>query len=180
MSGPPVTDVDLDEAIAILSRTPRVLDAQLRGLPAAWTSADEGRDTWNAVNVVGHLIDGEDFDWIPRARIILEAGEGRPFEPFDRFAHLTRELPLDDLLAMFAGKRVANLETLRGWRLGPRQLALTGTHPELGTVTLNQLLATWVAHDLDHLDQLARVMALRYRETVGPWREYLSILKPRA
>jgi len=173
-------EIILDEVVAILSRTPRVLDAQLRGLPAAWTSADEGPDTWNAVNVVGHLIDGEDFDWIPRAKIILDARGERTFEPFDRFAHLTRKLPLGDLLAMFARKRAANLETLRGWRLGPQQLALTGTHPELGTVTLNQLLATWVAHDLDHIDQLARVMAVRYRETVGPWKAYLSILKPRA
>ena len=172
-------DVVLNEVLAILARTPRVLDVQLRALPAAWTSVNEGQDTWTAVNVVGHLIDGEDFDWIPRARIILGQGPDRLFDPFDRFHHFKRELVLEDLLATFAEKRAANLDTLRGWKLGPKQLAMTGEHPELGMVTLNQLLATWVAHDLDHIDQIARVMAVRYRETVGPWKEYLSILKPR-
>lgn len=172
-------EVVLDEIYAVLTRTPRVLEAQLRGLPVAWTSANEGPDTWNARNVLGHLIDGEDYDWIPRARIILSSSPEKRFEPFDRFQHLTRNVSMNDLLETFAEKRAANVGTLRSWRLGPRELARTGEHPEFGSVTLNQLLATWVAHDFDHLNQVARVMALRYGETVGPWKAYLSILKPR-
>jgi uncharacterized damage-inducible protein DinB len=165
----------LAEALAVLERTPRVLDAQLRDLPDAWTEVTEGEKTWNARNVLGHLIDGEDHDWIPRARKILEGGG--PFEPFDRFAHLSRTVPVRQLLDTFAAKRAANLETLKTWNLGPRELARTGTHPEFGAVTLEQLLATWVAHDFDHLGQIARVMARRYVAAVGPWKAYLSILK---
>jgi hypothetical protein len=165
----------LEEAIAVLARTPRILDVQLRGLPAAWTEANEGEQTWNARNVLGHLIDGEDFDWIPRARIILEGGG--TFETFDRFSHLQRKIALHDLLDIFAEKRAANLDVLRAWNLGPRQLEQTGVHPEFGRVTLEQLIATWVAHDFDHLGQIARVMARRYVAAVGPWKAYLSILK---
>jgi uncharacterized damage-inducible protein DinB len=165
----------LDEALAVLARTPRVLDAQLRGLPDGWIDATEGEQTWNARNVLGHLIDGEDQNWIPRARAILE-GDGR-FEPFDRFAHLARSVSLVDLLDTFAEKRAANLDVLRSWHVGPRQLVLTGEHPKFGRVTLEQLLATWVAHDFDHLGQVARVMARRYVAAVGPWKAYLSILK---
>jgi uncharacterized damage-inducible protein DinB len=167
----------IEEVLAVLTRTPRVLDVQLRGLPAPWLEANEGEGTWNVRNVLGHLIDGEDYDWIPRARIILTAGGA--FEPFDRFAHLALDVPLNDLLDTFAEKRAANLDTLRSWRLGPREFALTGGHPEFGPVTLDQLLATWVAHDLDHLNQVARVLAKRYDEAVGPWKAYLSILKQR-
>ena len=170
----------LEEALAVLSRTPRVLETQLRGLPAAWTEVNEGGATWTARNVLGHLIDGEDHDWIPRARIILGPDPDGRFEPFDRFEHLTRDIPLTDLLETFAEKRAANLDTLRSWRLGPSELARTGIHPEFGAVTLDQLIATWVAHDLDHLGQIARVMAHRYDEAVGPWKAYLSILKPRS
>ena len=173
-------EVILDEVLGILTRTPRVLDVQLRGLPDAWLAANEGPDTWNPRNVVGHLIDGEDLDWIPRARVILGQDAERRFEPFDRFRHLSRTLPINDLLETFAERRAANLDTLRSWHIGPRELALTGEHPEFGTVTLNQLLAAWVAHDLDHLNQVDRVMAVRYREAVGPWKAYLSVLKPRA
>ena len=173
-------EVVLDEVLAVLTRTPRVLDVQLRGLPDAWLAANEGPDTWNPCNVVGHLIDGEEFDWIPRARIILGQAAERRFQPFDRFRHLSRDIKTVDLLETFAELRAANLDTLRSWRLGPKELALTGEHPEFGMVTLNQLLAAWVAHDLDHLNQIQRVMAVRYRETVGPWKAYLSILKPRA
>ena len=165
----------LEEALAILSRTPRVLDVQLRGLPDAWTEATEGEQTWNARNVLGHLIDGEDQNWIVRARVILE-GDGI-FVPFDRFAHLSRSSPLRELLDVFAEKRAANLDIVRAWRLGPRELEQTGVHPEFGRVTLAQLLATWVAHDFDHLGQIARVMARRYVAAVGPWKAYLSILK---
>jgi len=165
----------LDEALAVLARTPRVLDAQLRGLPTEWTEVTEGEKTWNARNVLGHLIDAEDYDWIPRARLILE--RGGPFEPFDRFAHLARTVSIPDLLDTFSEKRAANLDIVRSWHLGFPQLAMTSEHPELGRVTLEQLLATWVAHDFDHLGQIARVMARRYVAAVGPWRAYLSILK---
>jgi uncharacterized damage-inducible protein DinB len=168
----------LEEALAILARTPRVLDAQLRGLPSAWTEANEGEQTWNARNVLGHLIDGEEQNWIPRARIILEGG-GR-FEPFDRLAHLSNSSSLGELLDIFDEKRAANLDVVRSWRLRPRELERTGIHPEFGKVTLEQLLSTWVAHDFDHLGQIARVMARRYVAAVGPWKAYLSILKPRA
>jgi DinB family protein len=173
-------DLVLDDVIAILTRTPRVLDVQLRGLSEGWLASNEGPDTWNPRNVVGHLIDCEELNWIPRARIILDQGPARVFEPFDRFRHLSRTMPINDLLETYAELRAANLDTLRSWRLGPKELALTGEHPEFGTVTLSQLLAAWVAHDLDHLNQVERVLAVRYREAVGPWKAYMSILKPRA
>lgn len=171
---------DLDEGVAVLTRTPAALRSLLDGLPAPWLHADEGPDTFSAFENVGHLLQGERADWIPRARLIL-AQEGRPFEPFDRFAH-RREAEgksIADLLTAFARLRKENVATLRGWRLTPRELALEGQHPALGRVTLRQLLATWVAHDLGHLAQIARVMAKRYREDVGPWREYLPILDRR-
>ncbi len=172
--------VVLDEVLAILGRTPRVLDAQLRGLPAAWTEIDEGPGTWTPRNVLGHLIDGEDQDWVPRAQIILGERVDRQFEPFDRFQHLTRDVPLNELLETFAEKRAANLDLVRSWRLRPEDFLRTGEHPEFGPATLDQLLATWVVHDLDHVAQVTRVLALRYQATVGPWKAYLSILKPRA
>lgn len=168
----------VDEALEVLERTPAVLDRLLRGIGAAWHRADEGPETWSAFDVVGHLVHGEETDWIPRARIILEHGEDRPFEPFDRFAQLTRfgGWTLDRLLDRFAELRESNLETLRSWRLTGEQLSLRGRHPELGAVTLGQLLATWAVHDLNHLGQISRVMAGRYMGEVGPWRAYLSIL----
>jgi len=169
---------DLEEAFAVLARTPHVLDVQLRGLPTAWTEVNEGEATWNARNVLGHLIEGEDSNWIPRARVILTTGGA--FEPFDRIAHLANTMSLDDLLDTFTEKRIANLDILLSFRLGPRELALTGRHPEFGVVTLEQLISTWVAHDLDHVAQIARVMAKRYEREVGPWKAYLSILKTRA
>lgn len=169
---------DLPETLDLLERTPTVLDNLLRGTSAAWHAIDEGPETWSAKDVVGHLIHGEETDWIPRARIILEHGETRPFEPFDRFAHRTRtaDWTLASLLDRFAELRQANLETVRGWSLSEAQLSLPGLHPELGRVDLRQLLATWAAHDLNHLAQIARVMAKRYTEEVGPWRVYLSVL----
>lgn len=168
----------LAEAVEVLERTPAVLDSLLRGIGPAWHGADEGPDTWSPREVVGHLVHGEESDWIPRARIILEHGEGRPFEPFDRLAHLERfgDRSLDDLLDLFSRLRRESLETLRGWDLSERELSLRGRHPAFGTVTLAQLLATWTVHDLGHLRQIVRVMASRYVEEVGPWREYLSIL----
>jgi hypothetical protein len=172
------TEFDLTTGIAVLERTPPTLRALLDGLPAEWTAANEGPQTWSPFDTVGHLIHGERTDWIPRARIILAQGPSRRFEPFDRFAQFRESegKSLRDLLDEFEALRAGSLATLKGWRLTDAQLALTGEHPALGPVTLCQLLATWVAHDLGHIAQVARVMAKQYREAVGPWREYLPVL----
>lgn len=168
----------LSDAIPVLERTPATFRALLSGLPDAWIAADEGPDTFSPFDNVGHLIHGERTDWIPRAQIILAQGANRRFEPYDRFAQKgeSEGKRLRELLDDFAALRAANLVTLRSWKLTDRELALTGEHPALGTVTLRQLLATWVAHDLGHVAQTARVMAKRYGEVVGPWREYLPVL----
>lgn len=168
----------LAEGIAVLERTPATFRALLSGLPDAWTATNEGPDTFSPFDNVGHLIHGERTDWIPRARIILAQGANRRFEPYDRFAQVreSQGKSLADLLEEFARLRMENLATLREWQLSARELALEGEHPALGTVTLGQLLATWVAHDLGHLAQTARVMAKQYREAVGPWRTYLPVL----
>ena len=164
--------------MAVLERTPATFRALLAGLPEAWIAADEGPDTFSPFDNVGHLIHGERTDWIPRAKIILAQGPDRRFTPYDRFAQIreSQGKTLADLLDEFAGLRAQNVATLRGWNLSDRELALEGEHPELGTVTLRQLLAAWVAHDLGHLAQTTRVMAKRYREDVGPWRVYLPVL----
>ena len=169
---------DLPETLDILERTPDVAGALLRGTSASWHGVDEGPGTWSAFDVVGHFIHGEETDWVPRARIILEHGESRAFEPFDRFAQFDRFAgwSLDRLLDRFAELRRANLETVRDWQLTEDQLALPGRHPELGPVNLRQLLATWAVHDLNHIAQISRVMAKRYTQEVGVWRAYLSIL----
>lgn len=172
-------DFNLTEGAAVLERTPAALRAMLSGLPSAWTDAIEGPDTWSPYVVVGHLIHGERTDWIPRARIILAQGADRKFTPYDRFAQFKESegKSLDALLDEFAVLRKANLATLKGWRLGDAQLSLQGIHPKFGEVTLKQLLACWVAHDLGHLVQVSRVMAKQYREAVGPWTEYLSVMQ---
>lgn len=170
--------VRLDDVLQILGRTPSALDGLLRGLSDRWIHADEGAQTWSPFEVVGHLIHAERTDWIPRARVILEQGDRQPFEPFDRFAHL-REFagrPLAELLGRFRECRQGSLATLRGWHLTPQDLERQGRHPELGPVTLGQLLATWVVHDLGHLGQIVRVMAKAYGTSVGPWEAYLPIL----
>jgi hypothetical protein len=171
-------DFDLVTGTAVLARTPQTMRAMLAGLPPSWTDATEGPDTWSPYVIVGHLIHGERTDWIPRARIILAQGTQRRFTPFDRFAQFreSQGRSLVDLLDEFTRLRTANLATLDGWRLTAEQLALEGEHPELGVVSLRQLLATWVAHDLGHVAQAARVMAKQYREAVGPWRAYLPIM----
>jgi hypothetical protein len=173
-----MSSFNLPETLDILERTPTVVSALLRGTSESWHAVNEGPDTWNAFDVVGHLIHGEETDWVPRARIILEHGEAPPFEPFDRFAQLNRFAgwSLDQLLDRFTELRRDNLEIVRSWRLTDAQLALPGRHPELGPVTLRQLLATWAVHDLNHLAQIARVMAKRYTDEVGAWRAYLLIL----
>lgn len=174
-------DFHLPTAVEVLTRTPRTLEHMLGGLSPAWTDATEGPDTWSPYVVVGHLIHGERTDWIPRARLILAQGEQRRFEPYDRFAQFRESAgkPLAELLAEFARLRAENLDTLASWRLDDARLALEGEHPEFGAVTLRQLLATWVAHDLGHVVQVARVMARQYETAVGPWRAYLSVLERR-
>jgi len=170
---------ELDDTIALLERTPAALDALLRGLPDAWTMRNEGEGTWTAFDVVGHLIHGERTDWMARTRLILEHGESRPFERFDRLAQETasRGRTLGELLDEFARLRGANLGDLRALNLQPSDLERRGTHPTFGSVTLSQLLATWAAHDLTHLHQLSRVLAHQYRETVGPWTAFLGVMQ---
>jgi hypothetical protein len=174
-------DFELRDCTAILERTPGVLRSLLAGLPDSWTRPNEGPKTWSAFDVVGHLIDGEETDWMPRARLIVAQGENRRFQPFDRFGHLAakEEQTVADRLERFASLRKKNLDELAGLRLGPQELRLTGEHPDFGTVTLDQLLATWVAHDLGHLAQIARVMAKQYRDAVGPWIAFLPVLTDR-
>jgi hypothetical protein len=171
-------EFDLTAGTAVLSRTPATLRAMLSGLPSEWTDATEGVETWSPYVIVGHLIHGERTDWIPRAGIILEQGPDRRFTPYDRFAqfHESQGKLLSNLLDEFAELRRVNLDTLTAWRLTGAQLALEGVHPEFGPVTLRQLLATWVVHDLGHIAQVARVMAKQYREPIGPWRAYLPIV----
>ena len=168
----------MEEAVAVLARTPPALDALLRGLPDGWIAAHEGGESWSPFEVIGHLIHGERTDWVPRARIILDHGEARPFDKFDRFAQFgdahTRTLP--SLLDEFAALRQENLRELATLRLTAADLERRGRHPELGVVTLCQLLSTWVAHDLDHVVQIVRVMARQYSDEVGPWRAYLRII----
>jgi DinB superfamily len=170
----------LDDAVAVLERTPASLSALLAGLPEAWVTATEGEGTWSPYDVIGHLIHGERTDWLPRARHIL-AGETRPFEPFDREAQFeeSRGQSLDELLATFAALRRENLDALAALNLAGDDMGRKGLHPALGEVTLAQLLATWVVHDLDHLTQIARTMAKAYGGAVGPWSAYLSVLRDR-
>ncbi|HWT01978.1 MAG TPA: DinB family protein [Pyrinomonadaceae bacterium] len=171
-------DFQLNHAREILGRTPATLRTLLAGLPEEWVASNEGPDTWSPFDIMGHLIAAEEDDWIPRARIILEHGEGRAFHPFDRFAMFekSRGKSLGDLLDEFERLREENLRALGGMDLTPEKLGKRGTHPDLGVVTLSQLLSTWVVHDLGHVAQIARVMSKLYGEAVGPWRAYLPIL----
>jgi hypothetical protein len=168
----------LEKTIALLGRTPAALDALLRDLPDDWTLSNEGEKTWSAFDVVGHLIHGERTDWMPRAKMILQQGESQSFVPFDRWAHEreSRGKSLSQLLDEFARLRAENLAELHALNLRPGDLARRGRHPELGIVTLSELLATWAAHDLTHLHQISRVMAHQYREAVGPWSDYLGVM----
>lgn len=173
-------EFDLAQAIEILERTPSTLRSLLDGLSEPWLVNNEGPGTFNARDVLGHLIHGEEADWVPRIKIIIfEGGESQPFTPFDRFAFRPwiGDKSLGELLETFERLRRDNLRIVRDLDLGPDQLALTGTHPELGRVTLQQLIATWAVHDLNHIAQIVRVMAKQYRERVGPWREYLPLLR---
>ncbi|HTS34137.1 MAG TPA: DinB family protein [Candidatus Solibacter sp.] len=169
---------NLDQTVAILTRTPVSLNALLRDLPDVWTQQNEGNKTWSPYEIVGHLIHGELTDWMPRARIILAHGENRAFDKFDRLAHEreSQGKSLGQLLDEFARLRANNLRDLRALNLQPADLARKGKHPELGVVTLGQLLATWAVHDLTHVHQISRVMAHQYAEAVGPWEAYLGVL----
>ena len=171
--------LELEKAVAVLERTPATLRSLLEGLPSEWTASNEGGETWSPFDVVGHLVHGEKTDWIPRARVILDAGESRPFETFDRFAQFRESegKTLGELLDEFAALRAENLEALAGMQLAAADFDRAGTHPELGRVTLGELLATWVAHDLDHVVQVSRTMAKQYRDEVGPWRAFISVLR---
>lgn len=171
-------EIQIEQAIAILERTPAVLNKLLRDLPDDWVLTNEGPDTWSPYDIVAHLIHGEEADWIPRAKIILEHGEARAFEPFDRFAQFEKSKgkSLAELLDRFELARRQSLEELKKLDVTAAQMGKRGRHPDLGEVTLGQLIATWTVHDLSHISQITRVMCKQYGETVGPWKEYLPIL----
>jgi hypothetical protein len=173
-------EFDIEETGKILARTPRLLRTMLEGLPADLLKANYGEGTWSPHEVVGHLIHGEKTDWMPRARLILEQGDAIAFEPFDRNGHsaLCREKTTMELLALFESSRDQNLAELRSVSLAPADMARRGRHPALGSVTLSQLLATWVVHDLNHIAQICKGIAYQHKEDVGPWEAYLSILAP--
>jgi DinB superfamily len=168
----------VEEATAVLARTPGALSALLRGLPDGWIVAHEGGESWSPYDVIGHLIHGERTDWIPRVRRLLEHGESLTFEKFDRFAQFdeSKGKTLASLLDEFAEVRGQSLRDLAALNLTAADLDRRGRHPAFGAVTLRQLLATWMAHDLDHLSQIARVIARQYSDEVGPWRAYLRII----
>ncbi|HET6977986.1 MAG TPA: DinB family protein [Pyrinomonadaceae bacterium] len=172
-------DFELEHTIALLERTPATLNSMLRDVPEALLMRNEGAETWSPYDVVGHLIHGEETDWIPRARIILAHGEARAFEPFDRVGMFEKSKgkSIAELLDEFAALRKQSLHELSEMRLTPELLEKRGKHPELGAVTMKQLLAAWVVHDLGHVRQIVRVIAKQYRDAVGPWRAYLSILE---
>jgi uncharacterized damage-inducible protein DinB len=170
---------DLQNTLSLLTRTPGALNALLRDLPEMWTSRNEGENTWSAFDVIGHLIHAERTDWMPRVRMVLQVGEDQAFPPFDRWGMVreTQGKSLGQLLDEFARLRAENLGQLRALNLQQADLQQRGRHPAFGTVTLSELLATWVTHDLTHLHQISRVMAHQYREAVGPWSVYLGVLQ---
>jgi len=170
---------NLEETISLLTRTPAAFEVLLRDLPEMWTLWNEGEGTWSVSDVIGHLIYCERTDWLPRVKVILEFGETKAFEPFDRWGHAkeSQEKSLGDLLHEFSRLRSENLRALRALNLRAEDLSRRGRHPSLGVVTLSELLATWAAHDLTHLHQISRVMAHQYRDAVGPWSQYLGVLQ---
>ena len=169
---------NLDSTIALLTRTPAALDALLRDLPDEWTLRNEGENTWSAFDIVGHLINCERTDWLPRTKWLLQYGEAQPFPPFDRWGHVreSQGKTFPQLLDEFAQIRSENLAELRAMNLRPDDLARLGRHPAFGPLTLSDLLAAWAAHDLNHLHQLSRVMASQYRETIGPFTQYMGVM----
>jgi len=171
-------EYQLKDAKDILRRTPETLKLLLTNLPEAWLMSNEGPNTWSPYDIVGHLVHGEETDWIPRARIILDHGEGRAFTPFDREAMFeeSKGKSIGELLHRFAELRAQSLRQLDELNITPDLLVKRGLHPELGQVTLSQLLSTWVVHDLGHIGQIVRVMSKQYGDAVGPWKAYLPVL----
>jgi len=171
-------EYELEQAKEVLRSTPSTLNSLLRHLSDPWIFQNEGPETWSPYDVLGHLIHGEETDWIPRARMILDYGETRAFESFDRFAMFEKSKgkSMADLLDTFAQLRVVSLQELDAMKLTLEMLDKRGKHPELGVVSLKQLLATWVVHDLGHVRQVVRVMAKQYADEVGPWKAYLPVL----
>lgn len=170
---------EIDKATQILSRTPQVIEALLKGISDDWLMNNEGENTWSAYEIVGHLIHGEMTDWIPRAKIILSNSPNKTFEPFDRFAQQRqgKARAMTDLLEEFKKLRTKNIKELLSFKIDEKTLKKKGIHPELGEVNLKELLSTWVVHDLGHISQISRVMSKQYKDEVGPWKEYLGILK---
>ena len=171
-------EFELDKAAGVLGNTPRVVRSMVNALSDGWTASSGDQENWGVFDVVGHLIHADETDWIPRAEVILAQGEDRNFPPFDRFGQFdkARGKTLGVLLDEFDEVRQNCLATLRSWELSDVQLEMRGIHPEFGEVSLRQLLATWVVHDLTHIRQIATVMARKYDKAVGPWKAYLSIL----
>lgn len=169
----------INEAVEILERTPKILDSFLSGLSSEWLHCNEGEGTWNAAEVLDHLIEGEKNNWIPRLNFILKEGPTKPFPPFDRYSHLSglEEKPIQEKLLEFRNMRKKNIAKLKSLIDPELHLELTGSHPALGIVRIRELISTWAVHDLTHISQIARVMANRYRSDVGPWKEYIGILK---
>ncbi len=169
---------NLNKSIEILQRTPDVYIALLSNCHHNWDRINEGPNTWSGHNIVGHLIHGERTDWIPRAEIILGDGENKNFEPYDRFAqeHLYSQQSMDELLDLFKSLRAENIRKLKSWNLSTQDLDKEGMHPELGRVTLRQLISTWTIHDLNHMNQISRVMIKHYKEDIGPWIKYNKLL----
>lgn len=172
-------EFSIDKSLSILERTPFVIEMLLRDLPEDWAMNNEGEGTWSPFDIVGHLIHGEKTDWIPRIKIILSDPGNKTFEPFDRFAQFndSKGRTLSELLIEFKLRRKSSIEILNSLKITDNHLGQTGIHPKFGSVTLRELLATWVAHDLNHIGQIVRVMAKQYRNEVGPWKEFLGILK---
>jgi len=167
----------LEDAVNLLRRTPKILECQLLGLPVDWLFNNEGKNTWSPYDIVGHLIHGEKTDWMIRIMIILESKD-KQFRPFDRFAQLGNDKldGIEELLIEFTKLRNDNLRKLEKLGITQNQLSLKGIHPEFKNVTLRQLLATWVVHDLGHISQINRVLAKNYKQEVGPWINYLNVL----
>ncbi len=167
----------LNEAMEVLERTPIVIEQLLGGLSGDWIMHNEGPETWSPYDVIGHLIHGEKTDWIPRLDIILSGGN-KTFAPYDRFAQFneSKGKSLQQLLTEFKEVRKQNMTTLKSKKLTDADFSKTGIHPAFGPVTLKELLATWVAHDLSHINQITRVMAKQYKTEVGPWKAYLSVM----
>ena len=170
-------EFDLENAIALLSRTPATLNALLRDLPEAWTLKNEGEGTMTAYDVIGHLLFLEGRNWIQRAEFLLQSDESKVFPPVDRSAREGTDSSLPHLLDEFARLRSQNLDALRALDLTQRDLARRALHPTFGPVTLSQLLSTWAIHDMTHLHQISRILAHQYREAVGPWIKFLGVLK---